>query len=79
MIEDESEEPSGVDTPTVAEEKTMAANNGTSEAGGPADGNEKEKAVAPPPKAAELPTEVRTKLRKLEKLESKYQGIRSLR
>jgi hypothetical protein len=35
---------------------------------------EKEKAADASPKASELPTEVRTKLRKLEKLESKYQG-----
>jgi hypothetical protein len=35
---------------------------------------EKEKPADTSPKATELPTEVRTKLRKLEKLESKYQG-----
>jgi hypothetical protein len=35
---------------------------------------EEEKAADASPKASELPTEVRTKLRKLEKLELKYQG-----
>ena len=35
---------------------------------------EKEKTADASPKASELPTEVRSKLRKLEKLESKYQG-----
>jgi len=56
----------------------MAESNATSEAGGSGDGSDKgaEKTGNIPPKAAELPTEVRTKLRKLEKLESKYQGTK---
>lgn len=66
MIEDESEEPSRVGTPAITDEKiaTMAENIEGSEKRG-----EKGTDAAP-----ELPVEVRTKLRKLEKLESKYQG-----
>jgi len=66
VIEDESEEPSRVGTPAITDEKvaTMAGNNEVSEKGG-------EKGTDA---ATELPVEVRTKLRKLEKLESRYQG-----
>lgn len=78
VIEDDSEEPSRAGTPAIGEEKAaaMAESNATGEAGALGESNEKvaEKAVEAPPKAPELPTEVRTKLRKLEKLESKYQG-----
>jgi hypothetical protein len=78
VIEDESEEPSRVGTPSVGEEKAaaMAEGNTIAETAVSGDGREKvvEMAVEASPKAPELPTEVRTKLRKLEKLESKYQG-----
>lgn len=78
MLEDESEEPSRVGTPAIVEEKavTMAESNAPAEAGGSGEGNEKapQITVQASPKAPELPPEVRTKLRKLEKLESKYQG-----
>jgi hypothetical protein len=78
VIEDESEEPSRVGTPAIEDEKlaAMTEGNATGETGGSGEGNEKaaEKVVEAPPKTIELPTEVRTKLRKLEKLESKYQG-----
>lgn len=76
VIEDESEEPSGVNTPTMTDEKTTES-AAPSEAGTSLDGSERssEKTTVTPPKAIELPQEVRTKLRKLEKLESKYQGI----
>jgi hypothetical protein len=77
VIEDESEEPSRVGTPSIGEEKvtTMAEGNAPTEAG--ASGESKEKAAETlegPPKAPELSPEIRTKLRKYEKLESKYQG-----
>jgi hypothetical protein len=78
VIEDESEEPSRVGTPAIGEEKaaTMTESNASGEVG--ASGEGKEKAVAKPvevpPKPSELAPEVRAKLRKLEKLESKYQG-----
>jgi hypothetical protein len=77
VIEDESEEPSRVGTPAIEEKAaTMAEGNASGEAG--ASGESKERAAEKPveaaPKASELPPEVRTKLRKLEKLESKYQG-----
>ncbi len=78
VIEDDSEEPSRAGTPAIGEEKTaaMAEGNATRDARALGENSEKvgEKAVEAPPKAPELPTEVRTKLRKLEKLESKYQG-----
>jgi hypothetical protein len=78
VIEDESEEPSRVGTPAIGEEKpaTMVEGNATAEAGASGESSEKapEKAVEASPKASELSPEVRTKLRKLEKLESKYQG-----
>ena len=77
VIEDEFEEPSRAGTPSIGEEKvtTMAEGNAPTEAG--ASGESKEKAAETPegqPKAPELSPEIRTKLRKYEKLESKYQG-----
>lgn len=76
MIEDESEEPSRVGTPSIGEKvTTMAEGNAPTEAG--ASGESKEKAAEKaegPTQAPELPPEIRTKLRKYEKLESKYQG-----
>jgi hypothetical protein len=78
VIEDESEEPSRVGTPAIGEQKdtTMAEGNATTDprASGESSENGAEKAVEASPKAPELSPEVRTKLRKLEKLESKYQG-----
>lgn len=78
VIEDDSEEPSRVGTPAIDEEKAamMAEGNAPGEAG--AEGGSKEKAAEKPveaaPKASELPPEVQAKLRKLEKMESRYQG-----
>ena len=76
MIEDESEEPSRVGTPANMDEK--AALKAEDDAPVPAEsvnGNEKgaEKDASPP--STELPADVRAKIRKLEKLESRYQGI----
>jgi hypothetical protein len=78
VIEDESEEPSRVGIPAIGEEKpaTMAENNATAEAGASGEVNEKaaEKPVEPLPKAPEVSPEIRTKLKKLDRMESKYQG-----
>jgi hypothetical protein len=79
VIEDDSEEPSRVGTPAIAEDKgaTMPEGNAPSESVASGEGSERgtEKATDMSPKGpADLPIEVRTKLRKLEKLESKYQG-----
>jgi len=78
VIEDESEGPSRVGTPAIGEEKTaaMAESNTLGEAEPLLESKEKavEKPAQAPPKTSELPPEIRTKLRKLEKLESKYQG-----
>ncbi len=80
MIEDDSEEPSRVSTPAIGDGKdpekatTMAD---TSPAGISAEGGEKgDVSVDAPPASApvELPTDVRKKLQKLEKMESRYTG-----
>jgi len=75
VIEDESEEPSRVGTPSIGEENsaTMAGSNATEAGEGSEKGAEKVADTTPQP-PAELPAEVRVKLRKLEKLEAKYQG-----
>lgn len=55
----------------------MVDSNASQEAGGSGDGNGKStetKADASPKASIELSPDVRTKLRKLEKLESRYQG-----
>lgn len=55
----------------------MADSNASQDAGGSGEGIGKSmeiKADASPKASIELPTDVRTKLRKLEKLESRYQG-----
>jgi hypothetical protein len=53
----------------------MADDNGVSV--GSVDGSEKggDKAAQPTTKSADLPQDVRTKLRKLEQLEPKYRGM----
>lgn len=79
VIEDESEEPSRVGTPAIGEEKTptMAEGNAPVESGASGESKEKpaEKPVETTTKAPEMSPEIRAKLRKLEKLESKYQGM----
>lgn len=80
VIEDEPEEPSRVGTPDIMDEKAalMADSNAPTEANAAMDGGEKVSEKAPdtaPRPSTELPADVRTKLRKLEKLESRYQGM----
>lgn len=77
-LEDDSEEPSGMSTPSMQGEKASTAESGTPTASGSAESDEKGEerqastATRPP---SELPAEVRSKLRKLETLESKYKGL----
>lgn len=76
-LEDDSEEPSGTNTPSVPGEKTATEESGTPTASGAVDGNEKgeEKLANSGARPSnELPLDVRSKLRKLETLESKYKG-----
>lgn len=79
MIEDESEGPSRVGTPANVDEKTpQPADNMTPPTSVSGEGGEKAgefSADAPAaPAPVELPADVRTKLRKLEKMESRYAG-----
>jgi hypothetical protein len=78
-IEDDSEDPSRAGTPAPAEKKAeKISENGTNEettGDGEAAVIEKVDSVSKPPTVAELPPDVRTKLRKLEKLEARYQGM----
>jgi hypothetical protein len=76
VIEGDSEEPSRVGTPATTDEKapSMAESHASPEGAGPANGSEKVLEVAPRP-STELPADVLAKLRKLEKLESRYQGM----
>ncbi len=82
IIGDESEDVSRVGTPAPPDGNTkeaLMAENGVS-AEATSDSNElgKKKASEEVPKpvaSTELPTEVRAKLRKLEKLETRYQGM----
>lgn len=78
MIEDESEESSRVGTPAAMDEKAaLKAEDAGSAAGGSVNGSDKgeEKQTSLP--STELPADVRMKLRKLEKLEARYQGMLS--
>lgn len=79
VIEDDSEDPSRVGTPAPPEIKAekMSENGTNQEVTGDGEaGVVREDAdnVPKPPAIAELPPDVRTKLRKLEKLEARYQG-----
>ena len=75
-LEDDSEEPSGTNTPAIVDEKAAMAESETTSASADGDGGkggEKQaSAAARPPN--ELPPDVRSKLRKLDTLESKYKG-----
>ena len=65
----DGEPPSGTSTPKAKTEKEDAVEKA------PADATEEVKPeVEAPRPSTELPTEVRVKLRKLDKLESRYQG-----
>lgn len=76
MIEDGSEEPSRVGTPANMDEKAaLKAEDAAPAADGSVNGSEKGGEKETPPLSAELPPDIRAKLRKLEKLESRYQGM----
>lgn len=81
VIEDESEEPSRVGTPAIRDEKapakapTMADTPPARISGEGAERGGEASADAPPaPAPVELPTDVRKKLQKLDKMESRYAG-----
>lgn len=75
MIEDESETSTQVGTPAGEKLNPMAADGSpvTTANGSVANGSDKVTDVSPSA-STELPTEIKTKLRKLEKLEGRYQG-----
>jgi hypothetical protein len=74
VIDDEAEEPSRVGTPATMDEKEpLKAEDGVPAQAGSVNGTEKGGDVEESP-SIELPPDVRAKLRKLEKLESRYQG-----
>ncbi len=80
VIEDDSEEPSRSATPAIPETKpeVMAEKGATAENTGLDEGEVvNEKAEIPPNSSTktDLPPDVRSKLRKLDKLEARYQGI----
>jgi len=82
VIEDDSEEPSRSGTPAIPDTKPeMTREKGlTAENTGPDDGevvNVKAEILPSPSTKQELPPDVRSKLRKLDKLEARYQGIES--
>jgi hypothetical protein len=80
VIEDDSEEPSRSGTPAIPEMKPEAIGEkgATAETTGVDEGevvNEKAEILPKPPTMTDLPPDVRSKLRKLDKLEVRYQGI----
>lgn len=83
VIEDESGEPSRVGTPAPGEEKTGTMADKIPPTATAGEGSEADKGKEtqgptdvdlPAPAPAELPADVRARLRKLEKMETKYQG-----
>lgn len=77
MLEDEPEEKTTAEPPVPENTEEMGDTNGK-EAGGLGEAEKGEKSATPSPRpSSELPTEIRTKLRKLEKLEARYQGMES--
>ena len=74
----DDEEPSRVGTPTTDDVSPTKGTEGATQDSekAPSNGTEdaSDKAAEPAPVSTELPLEVRQKLRKLEKLESRYQG-----
>ena len=76
MIGDEADEPSRAGTPANMDEKaSLKVEEDAPMAAGSVNGSEngREQDVTSP--SPELPADVRTKLRKLEKLEARYQGM----
>ncbi|RAL68373.1 hypothetical protein DID88_007104 [Monilinia fructigena] len=74
VIEDESETSTRVGTPAGEKLNPMAGDSKLLDGSSAANGSEKS-TDATPRASTELPTEVRTKLRKLEKLEGRYQEL----
>ena len=77
-LEDDSEEPSRTSSPPMQGEKAATAESGTPIAVASAENDEKgeEKLVSTANRLSNgLPPEIRSKLRKLETLESKYKGL----
>jgi hypothetical protein len=82
VIEDDSEEPSRSGTPALPDTKPelIGEKGPTVENVGADDGevvNEKAEILPYPSIKSDLPPDVRSKLRKLDKLEARYQGIQS--
>lgn len=82
MIEDDSEEPSRSGTPAIPETKpeVIEEKGVTAETTGAEESevvNEKAEVSPKPSTTADLPSDVRSKLRKLDKLEARYQGMPS--
>lgn len=73
MIDDESESPAAMETNAAAVEKNGAEGEAGSKEKEPL--SEKAQDVSPPNQSSELPLEVKKKLRKLELMEVRYQGI----
>jgi len=79
VIEDDSEEPSRSGTPAIPEMKPEVTGEKwpMAETTGVNDGevvNEKAEILPKPSTTTDLPPDVRSKLRKLDKLEARYQG-----
>jgi hypothetical protein len=79
VIEDDSEEPSRSGTPAIPEMKpeVIGEKGATAETTGADEGevvNEKAVILPKPSTTTDLPPDVRSKLRKLDKLEARYQG-----
>jgi hypothetical protein len=81
VIEDDSEEPSRAGTPAIPETKPEVEENGTATekaVAGEGEGVHEKVEVSTalkPSITTDLPADVRSKLRKLDKLEARYQGM----
>jgi hypothetical protein len=80
VIEDDSEDPSRSGTPAIPETKpeVIGEKGATAKTTGADEGevvNEKAEILQKPSTTTDLPPDVRSKLRKLDKLEARYQGI----
>lgn len=80
VIEDDSEDPSRSGTPAIPETKpeVIGEKGATAKTTGADEGevvNEKAEILQKPSTTTDLPPDVRFKLRKLDKLETRYQGI----
>lgn len=75
VIDDDSEAPTRVSSPALPVMDEKASEKAATEQPEEVNGGAAEKAPAGPPKPAELSQDVKTKLRKLEKLEARYAGM----